>query len=185
MFTYWKDLPWKALKFLKVYLLIADYSFQIFSQRYRLYNWVLTVILNALFAFVSVFHAVVWLLKLCTILGFLVFKFYNNGGNQKLKAWSFQLRKNYFCMLNIECSIARQSSIPFFWDTLYTVLRCQTDSCNHNSKFSKWGSWSSVSPHFQRFPHNHEIKTVRPSVVCFVVLTLCSTLFRMHPFSMD
>ena len=30
-----------------------------------------------------------------------VFKFYSNGGNQKLKAWSFQLRKNYFCMLNI------------------------------------------------------------------------------------
>ena len=29
----------------------------------------------------------------------LSFKFYNNGGNQKLKAWSFQLRKNYFCML--------------------------------------------------------------------------------------
>ena len=45
--------------------------------------------------------------------------FYNNGGNQKLKAWSFQLRKNYFCMLNIEWPIARQSSITIFWDTLY------------------------------------------------------------------
>ena len=32
------------------------------------------------------------------------FKFYNNGGNQK----------NYFCMLNIECPIARQSSITIF-----------------------------------------------------------------------
>ena len=42
------------------------------------------------------------------------FKFYNNGGNQKLKAWSFQLRKNYFCMLNIERPIAHQSSITFF-----------------------------------------------------------------------
>ena len=31
-----------------------------------------------------------------------------------LKAWSFQLRKNYFCMLNIECPIAHQSSINFF-----------------------------------------------------------------------
>ena len=35
--------------------------------------------------------------------------------NQKLKARSFQLRKNYFCMLNIECPIARQSSITFFF----------------------------------------------------------------------
>ena len=41
--------------------------------------------------------------------------FYNNGGNQKLKAWSFQLRKNYFCMLNIERPIAHQSSITFFF----------------------------------------------------------------------
>ena len=42
------------------------------------------------------------------------FKLYNNGGNQKLKAWSFQLRKDYFCMLDIERSIAHQSSITFF-----------------------------------------------------------------------
>ena len=42
------------------------------------------------------------------------FKFYNNDGNQKLKACSFQLRKNYFCMLHIECPIARQSSITIF-----------------------------------------------------------------------
>ena len=42
------------------------------------------------------------------------FKFYNNGGNQKLKACSFQLRKNYFCMLHIECPIGRQSSITIF-----------------------------------------------------------------------
>ena len=41
------------------------------------------------------------------------FKFYNNGGNQKLKAWSFQLCKNYFRMLNIEPHIAHQSSITF------------------------------------------------------------------------
>ena len=43
------------------------------------------------------------------------FEFYSNGGNQKLKAWSFQLRKNYFCMLNIERPIAHQSSITFFF----------------------------------------------------------------------
>ena len=42
------------------------------------------------------------------------FKFYNNGGNQKLKACSFELRKNYFCMLHIECPIASQSSITIF-----------------------------------------------------------------------
>ena len=41
------------------------------------------------------------------------FKFYSNGGNQKLKARSFQLRKNYFCTLNIERPIAHQSSITF------------------------------------------------------------------------
>ena len=28
-------------------------------------------------------------------------KFDNNSGNQKLEAWSFQLGKNYFCLLNI------------------------------------------------------------------------------------
>ena len=39
------------------------------------------------------------------------FKFYTTGGNQKLKAWSFQLRKDYFCVLNIERPIAHQSSI--------------------------------------------------------------------------
>ena len=41
------------------------------------------------------------------------FKFYNTGGKQTLKAWSFQLCKNYFCMLNIERPIAHQSSITF------------------------------------------------------------------------
>ena len=38
----------------------------------RLCHWVLIVTLNALFVFVSVFDTVVWLLKLCTILGSLV-----------------------------------------------------------------------------------------------------------------
>ena len=42
------------------------------------------------------------------------FKFYNNGGNQKLKAWSFQPRKNYFCMLNIEHPIVHKVRLPFF-----------------------------------------------------------------------
>ena len=42
------------------------------------------------------------------------FKFCSVGGNQKLKAWSFQLCKNNFCMLNIERPIAHQSSITFF-----------------------------------------------------------------------
>ena len=50
------------------------------------------------------------------------FKLYNNGGNQKLKAWSFQLRKNYFYTLNIERLIAHQSSITFFWYTLYIEI---------------------------------------------------------------
>ena len=45
------------------------------------------------------------------------FKFYNNSGNQKLKTWSFQLRKNDFCVLNIERPKAHQSSITFFFDT--------------------------------------------------------------------
>ena len=43
------------------------------------------------------------------------FKFYNTGGNQKLKDWSFQLRKNYFCILNIERSTAHQGSVHFFF----------------------------------------------------------------------
>ena len=48
-----------------------------------------------------------------------------------LKAWSFQLRKNYFCMLNIERPIAHQSSITFFLCTLYidnTFRVCGEDS---------------------------------------------------------
>ena len=72
MFTYPKDLTWNVLKFSKRYLLIADHSFQIFSQRYRLYYWVLTVTLSALFVFVSVCYIFVWLLKLCTVFAFLV-----------------------------------------------------------------------------------------------------------------
>ena len=47
-------------------------------------------------------------------IAFVFAEFYSKGVNQKLKAWSFQLRKNYFCMLNIECPIAHQSSITFF-----------------------------------------------------------------------
>ena len=48
-----------------------------------------------------------------------------------LKAWSFQLRKNYICMLNIERPIAHQSSITFFLRTLYidnTFRTCGKDS---------------------------------------------------------
>ena len=48
--------------------------------------------------------------------------FSSNGGNQKLKAWSFQLRKNYFCMLNIKRPIAHQSSITFFF--IHPVYQC-------------------------------------------------------------
>ena len=46
-------------------------------------------------------------------------KFVYNGGNQKLKAWCFQLRKNCFCMLNIERPIAPQSSITLY---MYTIV---------------------------------------------------------------
>ena len=53
------------------------------------------------------------------VLAEFLFKFYNKGSNQKLKAWSFQLQKNYKCMLNIERPIAHQSSITFFLYTLY------------------------------------------------------------------
>ena len=42
------------------------------------------------------------------------FKFYKNGGIQKRKAWSFQLRMNYFCKLNVELPRALQSPITFF-----------------------------------------------------------------------
>ena len=52
------------------------------------------------------------------------FKFYNKSGNQKLKARSFQLRKNYFCMLNIERRIAHQSSITLF--LIHPVLYLET-----------------------------------------------------------
>ena len=50
----------------------------------------------------------------CTRICLIFFQFYSNGGNQKLTAWSFQLRKNYFCVLNIKRPIAHQSSITFF-----------------------------------------------------------------------
>ena len=60
----------------------------------------------------------------------------NNGGNQKLKAWSFQLRKDYLCMLNIECPITHQSSITFFFYTPcidYESLWMEiSSSMNHN-----------------------------------------------------
>ena len=49
-------------------------------------------------------------------------KFYNNGGNQKLKAWSFQLRKNCFRMLNIKRPIAHQSSIIFLYSLYFQDL---------------------------------------------------------------
>ena len=62
------------------------------------------------------------------------FKFYNNGGNQKLKAWSFQLRKNYFCMLNIEYPIARQSSITIF---LIHPVYCTSNDLTVHNNFSK------------------------------------------------
>ena len=48
-----------------------------------------------------------------------------------LKAWSFQLRKNYFCMLNFDRPIAHQSSITFYRYTLYidnTFRACGKDS---------------------------------------------------------
>ena len=48
------------------------------------------------------------------VFAYFFFKFHNNGDNQKLKAWSLQLRKNPFCMLNIQRPIAHQSSITFF-----------------------------------------------------------------------
>ena len=51
------------------------------------------------------------------------FKFYNNGGNQNLKAWSFELRKKYLCTLNIERPIAHQSSITFFLYAQYSIQR--------------------------------------------------------------
>ena len=62
----------------------------------------------------------------------LCFKFYSNGGNQKLKAWSFQLRKNYFCMLNIDCPIAHQSSIAFFFYTPCTAIFIDFNSTYSN-----------------------------------------------------
>ena len=48
-----------------------------------------------------------------------------------LKAWSFQLRKTYFCMLSFDRPIAHQSSIVFFLYTLYidnTFRACGKDS---------------------------------------------------------
>ena len=43
---------------------------------------------------------------------------------KKLKAWSFQLRKNYFCILNIERPVAHQSSITLFF--IHPVLTTVT-----------------------------------------------------------
>ena len=48
-----------------------------------------------------------------------------------LKAWSFQLRKNYFCKLNIERPIAHKVRLSFFLCTLYidnTFRACGKDS---------------------------------------------------------
>ena len=47
-----------------------------------------------------------------TLKNFLILEFPEPSTD--LKAWSFQLHKNYFCMLNIEHNIAHQSSITFF-----------------------------------------------------------------------
>ena len=47
------------------------------------------------------------------------FKFHKNGDMGKLKAWSFRLWKNDFCKLSNERARALQSSITFFWYTLY------------------------------------------------------------------
>ena len=49
------------------------------------------------------------------------FKFYQNGGIQKLNACCFQLLKNYFHTNNIECARSLQSSIIPVLYTLYTL----------------------------------------------------------------
>ena len=64
------------------------------------------------------------------VFGFFI-KFYNNGGNHELKAWSFQLRKTYFCTLNIERVIVHQNSITFFFDTLLYIY-------SHNRDFKEF-----------------------------------------------
>ena len=46
----------------------------------------------------------------------------NNGANQKLKAWSFRLRKNCFYMLNIERSRAHQNSITYITSITYVKI---------------------------------------------------------------
>ena len=46
-------------------------------------------------------------------------RIYENDNIQKLKASSFRLSKNYFYRWNIVRARAFQSSITFFWDTLY------------------------------------------------------------------
>ena len=135
--TYSKDLTWNLLKFSKIYLLIADHSFQIFSQRYRLYFWVLTVTLNALFVFVSVFYTFVWLLNLCTILGSLVMQLtgQNNGGIESsafLLAWkcNWLARTCIMNMRNATCVGTQTSKVPtrmtllsiFYSVTVYKVM---------------------------------------------------------------
>ena len=71
------------------------------------------------------------------------FKLYNNGGNQKLKAWSFQLRKNYFCTLNIERPRTHQNSITI--SLIHPVVlkkafeRSQRFDCNVLYSFENFG----------------------------------------------
>ena len=73
------------------------------------------------------------------------FKFNNNSGNQKLKAWTFQLGKNYFCMLNIERPIAHQSSNTFFLisqASTYQSFSCPT---------SRYRSFGCQTPTYMSF----------------------------------
>ena len=71
------------------------------------------------------------------------FKLYNNGGNQKLKAWSFQLSKNYFCTLNIERPRTHQNSITI--SLIHPVVlkkafeRSQRFDCNVLYSFENFG----------------------------------------------
>ena len=60
-------------------------------------------------------------------------QFYKNGTIQKLKARSFQLRENYFCMLNIQ----RSKALPLLYSVNVYTLEI-IHSC-------EWATWLRAS----------------------------------------
>ena len=113
MFTYSKGLNWNALKFSKIYLLIADHSFQIYCS-----------VCIVFIVSICVRHTFVWLLKLCTILGSLVIvlraMFIIFGFKTVIK----QLLDLVFGFFHLKCIIEQLlDSVFMIWEIINVPVR--------------------------------------------------------------